>query len=283
MYKIVAKDNLAPEIVRFEVAASEVAAKAQPGHFLIVRVDEKAERIPLTIADYDREQGTITIIVQEVGFSSRQICNLEVGDGFLDLVGPLGEPIETEGYDKVVCVGGGLGVAPLYPKAKSLAQQGTEVVNILGAQTAEKLILEDEFKELSDRLYIATDDGSQGHEGFVTGVLEELLEQENDFELAIAIGPMIMMEAVADLTAEYSLDTIVSLNTLMVDGTGMCGGCRVTVGEETKFACVDGPAFDGHLVDFDEQLRRQQFYTEQEEEAKQCQHAGGEHQCHKRN
>ncbi|GAB6137896.1 sulfide/dihydroorotate dehydrogenase-like FAD/NAD-binding protein [Halanaerobaculum tunisiense] len=283
MYRIFAKEILAPTITKLQVKAPEVAAKAKPGHFLIVRVDEKAERIPLTIADYNRRQGTITIIVQEVGFSSGQICNLEVGNGFLDLVGPLGNPIKTESYDKVVCIGGGLGVAPLYPKAKSLAQQETEVVSILGAQTEEKLILEDEFKELSDRLYIATDDGSYGHEGFVTEVLAELLEEANDFDLAIAIGPMIMMKAVADLTAEYNLDTIVSLNSLMVDGTGMCGGCRVTVGDETKFACVDGPAFDGHLVDFDEQLRRQQFYTEQEEEAKQCQHAGGEHQCHKRN
>lgn len=282
MYRILDKEVIAVKIVKLKVEAPEVAAKAKPGHFLIVRVNEKAERIPLTIADYNQQEGTVTIIVQEVGFSSRQICNLEVGEGFLDLVGPLGEPIKTEGYNKVVCIGGGLGNAPLYPKAKSLKEHGTEVVSILGAQTADKLILEEEFDEISDELYIATDDGSKGHEGFVTEVLEDLLKQKDDFELAIAIGPMIMMKVVSELTAKYDLETIVSLNSLMVDGTGMCGGCRVTVGEETKFACVDGPAFDGHLVDFDEQLRRQQFYADQEEEVKQCQHAGGEHQCHKK-
>ncbi|GAB6099023.1 sulfide/dihydroorotate dehydrogenase-like FAD/NAD-binding protein [Halanaerocella petrolearia] len=281
MYKILAKDKLAPEIVRLEVAASEVAAKAQPGHFLIVRVDEQAERIPLTIADYNRDQGTITIIIQEVGFSSRQICKLDEGDAFLDLVGPLGEPIETKDYDKVVCIGGGLGNAPLYPKAKSLKEHGAEVVSILGAQTAEKLILEEEFNDISDELYIATDDGSKGHEGFVTDVLEELLESGEEFELAIAIGPMIMMKFVSKLTAQYDLETMVSLNSLMIDGTGMCGGCRVTVDNETKFACVDGPAFDGHLVDFDEQLSRQQFYVKHESEVEECGHAGGEYQCHK--
>ncbi|WP_041608047.1 sulfide/dihydroorotate dehydrogenase-like FAD/NAD-binding protein [Halobacteroides halobius] len=283
MYKIIKNKVLAPMITKLEVKAPEVAAKAKPGHFLIVRVDEQAERIPLTIADYNRDKGTITIIIQEVGFSSRQICNLDKGDAFLDLVGPLGEPIETKDYDKVVCIGGGLGNAPLYPKAKSLKEHGAEVVSILGAQTAAKLILEEEFNEVSDKLYIATDDGSKGKEGFVTDILEELLEAGEEFELAIAIGPMIMMKAVSELTAKYDLETMVSLNSLMIDGTGMCGGCRVTVAGETKFACVDGPAFDGHLVDFDEQLRRQQFYKEHEAKVKQqSEHAGGEHQCHKK-
>ncbi|MBM7557883.1 sulfide/dihydroorotate dehydrogenase-like FAD/NAD-binding protein [Halanaerobacter jeridensis] len=275
MYEIVEKNKLAPEIFHFEVKAPEIAAKAQAGHFLILRAVEKAERIPLTIADYDREQGTIDIVVQEVGYSSQQICDFEEGEAFLDVVAPLGNPIETEDYDRVICVAGGLGAAPLYPKVKSLVDHGAEVTTILGAQRAEKLIWEDRFADLSEDLYIATDDGSRGTEGFVTNVLEELLSEDNDYDAVIAIGPMIMMQAVSDLTAEYDLKTIVSLNTLMVDGTGMCGGCRVTVGEETKFACVDGPAFDGHEVDFEEQRRRKKFYEEHEEEIEEH-HVGGE-------
>jgi ferredoxin--NADP+ reductase len=264
VYKILEKEVLAPKITKFKVLAPNVAAKAQPGHFLIVRVDEQAERIPLTIADYDRQEGSVTIIVQEVGYSSEEICKLEAGDSFLDLVGPLGEHIETENYKKVVCVAGGLGAAPLYPKAKSLSEEGTEVITILGARTKELIILEEDFAELSQQLYISTDDGSKGHQGFVTDVLKEVLEENDDIDLVITIGPMIMMKFVSELTKEYGVNTMVSLNSLMVDGTGMCGGCRVTVGGETKFACVDGPAFDGHLVDFDEQLRRQQFYSDHE-------------------
>lgn len=280
MYKILKKEVLAPEITRFKVAAPEIAASAEPGHFIIVRVDEKAERIPLTIADYDKKEGNITIIVQAVGFSSRQICNLEAGDSFLDLVGPLGKHISTEGYKKVICVAGGLGAAPLYPKAKSLAENGAEIITILGARTGELLILEEEFSALSKELYITTDDGSRGRKGFVTDALRDLLEEDSDIDLVIAIGPMVMMKFVSELTKPYGVKTMVSLNSLMVDGTGMCGGCRVTVGGETKFACVDGPAFDGHLVDFDEQLRRQRFYARYEEEAKVHGHAGGEYQCH---
>lgn len=264
MYKVLEKEILAPKITRFKVLAPEVAAKAEPGHFLIVRVDEKAERIPLTIADYDRQEGSVTIIVQEVGFSSQQICNLDEGDKFLDLVGPLGEHIETGDYNKVVCVAGGLGAAPLYPKAKSLKEEGTEVITILGARDAESLILEDNFDKLSQQLYISTDDGSKGQQCFVTDVLDDILKENDDIDLVIAIGPMIMMKFVSELTKEYGVNTMVSLNSLMVDGTGMCGGCRVTIGGETKFACVDGPAFDGHLVDFDEQLRRQKFYSDHE-------------------
>lgn len=275
MYKIVTKNKLAPDIFYFEVEAPEVAAKAKPGHFLILRAVETAERIPLTIADYDRENGTIAIVVQKVGFSSKQICSFAEGEEFLDLVGPLGNAMETEGYDQVVCIAGGLGAAPLYPKVKSLHKHGAEVTTILGAQTAAKLILTEEFSKLSSELYFATDDGSQGKEGFVTDVLAELLAENKDYDLAIAIGPMIMMEAVAELTAEYNLKTIVSLNTLMVDGTGMCGGCRVTVGGETKFACVDGPAFNGHEVDFAEQKRRKKFYQEHETEMKEH-NVGGE-------
>ncbi|WP_018249962.1 sulfide/dihydroorotate dehydrogenase-like FAD/NAD-binding protein [Orenia marismortui] len=264
MYKIIAKEELAPKIVKFKVLAPKVAIKAKPGHFLIVRVDEQAERIPLTIADYNRKEGSVTIIVQEVGYSSKEICALEEGDSFLDLVGPLGEHIETENYNKVVCVAGGLGAAPLYPKAKSLVGEGTDIISILGARTEELVILEDDFDEISNQLYISTDDGSKGHQGFVTDVLKDILEDNDNIDLVIAIGPMIMMKFVSELTKEYGVNTMVSLNSLMVDGTGMCGGCRVTVGGETKFACVDGPAFDGHLVDFDEQLRRQKFYNEHE-------------------
>jgi len=278
VYQILEKKVLAPKITSLKVDAPEIAAKAEPGHFLIVRVDEESERIPLTIADFDREQGTLNIIIQEVGFSSKQICNLTEGDVFRDVVGPLGNYISTERYSKVVCVGGGLGVAPLYPKAKSLQENGAEVISILGAKTSEMLIMEDEFKAISDQLMISTDDGSQGRQGFVTDILKDKLEENNDIDLVIAIGPMIMMKFVSKLTKNYGVQTLVSLNSLMVDGTGMCGGCRVTVGEETKFACVDGPVFDGHLVDFDEQMRRQTFYGDYEQEA--LSHAGGEYQCH---
>ena len=275
MYQIVEKNKLAPEIFHFAVKAPDIAAKAQAGHFLILRAVETAERIPLTIADYNRDKGTIDIVVQVVGFSSQQICAFAEGEEFLDVVGPLGNPIETEDYDRVICVAGGLGAAPLYPKVNSLVDHGAEVTTILGAQTGEKIIWEDKFSDLSAELYLATDDGSRGTKGFVTNVLSELLTEDDNYDAVIAIGPMIMMEAVSDLTAEYNLKTIVSLNTLMVDGTGMCGGCRVTVGEETKFACVDGPAFDGHQVDFAEQRRRKKFYTDHEEKIEEHQ-VGGE-------
>ncbi|MCK8817513.1 sulfide/dihydroorotate dehydrogenase-like FAD/NAD-binding protein [Natroniella sulfidigena] len=268
MYQILEKEELAPKIKKFAIEAPQIAAKAEPGHFLIVRVDEFAERIPLTIADYDREQGSVTIIVQEVGFSSQQICELEAGDSFLDVVGPLGKPIETAGYERVICIAGGLGSAPLYPKVKSLAKEGVELITILGAQTEELLILEEDLAELSHKLYITTDDGSKGKEGFVTDQLDEILAEDDQFDLVIAIGPMIMMKFVAEVTKEYGIDTMVSLNSLMVDGTGMCGGCRVTVGGETKFSCVDGPAFDGHLVDFDEQLQRSKIYQDKEDKVK---------------
>ncbi|MTI59307.1 MAG: sulfide/dihydroorotate dehydrogenase-like FAD/NAD-binding protein [Firmicutes bacterium] len=286
MYQILEKEVLAPQIFSFTIDAPEIAAKAEPGHFLIVRVSEKSERIPLTIADFNRKQGALKIIVQEVGFSSKEICNLNVGDGFLDVVGPLGNHISTEGYSRVICVGGGLGAAPLYPKAKSLSDNGTTVISILGAKSSEMLIMEDEFKNISAQLLISTDDGSKGKQGFVTDILQELLDKnkrlsENEkgkIDLVIAIGPMIMMKSVAELTKDYGIETLVSLNSLMVDGTGMCGGCRVTIGGESKFACVDGPVFDGHQVDFEEQMRRQNFYKDYEAEA--LNHAGGEHKCH---
>jgi len=269
VYEIIEKKSLAPEIVLLEIEAKEIAAKAEPGHFLIVRVDEYAERIPLTIADYNKLEGTITVIIQEVGFSSQQISNLKIGDQFLDVVGPLGQPISTDGYDRVVAVAGGLGAAPLYPKVKSLVEHDSEVLTVLGARNKDYLILEEGFAELSQELYLTTDDGSKGQEGFVTAPLEDILSNEDDIDLVIAIGPMIMMKSVAELTKEYNIDTIVSLNSLMIDGTGMCGGCRVTVDGETKFSCVDGPAFDGHQVDYNEQLRRQNLYQDYEAEAEE--------------
>ena len=264
MNQIVDKKELASDIVQFRVKAPEIAAKARPGHFLIVRAKEKSERIPLTIADYDRDEGTVMIIVQEVGFSSREIANFKPGEAFQDLVGPLGQAVELDGWDQVVCVGGGLGAAPLYPKVKELRERADQVITILGAATAEKLILVEEFRDHSDQLYLATDDGSRGREGFVTDVLQEVITQNEGLDLVVAAGPMVMMKAVSGLTAGPGIKTLVSLNSIMVDGTGMCGGCRVTVGEETKFACVDGPVFDGHQVDFEEQIKRKQFYTDQE-------------------
>jgi len=273
VYRIITKEILAPNITRFVVVAPDIAAKAEPGHFIIVRAREKSERIPLTIADYSREERTLTIIIQEVGCSSKEISQFSVGESFSDVVGPLGNPISVDNYEKVFCVAGGLGAAPLYPKAKALAEKGAELTTIIGARNKDLIILEDEFKEICQELYLATDDGSRGRKGFVTDILEELLEKEKP-DLVIAIGPMIMMKAACDLTARYGVKTIVSLNSLMVDGTGMCGGCRVTVGGETRFACVDGPAFDGHQVDFEEQIRRQKFYAKQEKEA-----LGGECQC----
>ncbi|MCK8824993.1 sulfide/dihydroorotate dehydrogenase-like FAD/NAD-binding protein [Fuchsiella alkaliacetigena] len=271
MAKILAKRKLAPEIYFFEVAAPLVAAKAQPGHFVIVRADQTGERIPLTIVDYDREGGTIDLVVQRVGASTQELASLAVGDSFLDLLGPLGEPVEIEKIGTVVCVAGGLGVAPVYPKAKYLKEAGNEVINIVGARTAEMVIMKEEMSEVADEIYFSTDDGSLGHEGFVTEVLDSLLAEGKEVDEVIAVGPAIMMKGVAEVTAKYDVDTIVSLNPIMVDGTGMCGGCRVTVGEETKFACVEGPAFDGHLVDFDELMRRQGHYQSKEEKA--------EHKC----
>lgn len=279
MFEILEKEVLAPTMKRIVVEAPEIARKAQPGNFIILRVDEKGERIPLTIADYDREKGTITLIFQEVGFTTKHLGTLEAGDRILDLVGPLGQPMQLEGYQKAVCIGGGSGTALLYPKTKALYEEGTYVITITGARTEELLILEKELAEVSNELYLATDDGSKGHHGFVTDVLQEVLAKNDDVDLIIAIGPVPMMKAVSEITRGSGIKTIVSLNSIMVDGTGMCGGCRVTVGGETKFTCVDGPAFDGHQVDFDELMRRLNYYREQEEEVMHH-HAGGECKCH---
>lgn len=265
MYQILEKEVLAPTIKKLKVKAPLIAEKTQPGNFIILRVDEKGERIPLTVADYEREEGIISIIFQEVGYSTKLLGRMEKGDYIKDIVGPLGHHIEMEGYDKVVLLGGGSGTALLYPKVRGFYEQGAEVISITGARTKNLIILEDELNEYSDRVYIATDDGSYGHHGFVTDILEDLLEEEDDIDLVVAIGPVPMMKAVADMTEEYGIETIVSLNTIMVDGTGMCGACRVTVGGERKFTCVDGPSFDAHQVDFEELMNRLDFYQNEED------------------
>lgn len=265
MYEILEKEVLAPTIKKLKVKAPLIAKKTKPGNFIILRVDEKGERIPLTVAEYESEKGIITIIFQEVGYSTKLLGKMDKGDQIQDIVGPLGHHIMMEGYEKVVLLGGGSGTALLYPKVKGFYQQGAEVISITGARTENLIILEDELKENSDRLYIATDDGSYGHHGYVTDILADLLEEEDDIDLVVAIGPVPMMKAVADMTEEHGVKTIVSLNSIMVDGTGMCGACRVTVGGERKFTCVDGPSFDAHKVDFKELMNRLDFYQNEED------------------
>lgn len=266
MYPIVKKRLLAQNIKLLEVHAPEVARKAQAGQFVILRIDEPGERIPLTIADYDRQRGTITTIFQEVGYTTQQLGRLEEGDFLADFVGPLGRPTEIENYGRVVCVGGGVGVAPIYPIARALKAAGNEVISIIGARSRELLILEEEMRAVSDELLVATDDGSYGHKGFVTDLLAQVL-QEKQVDRVWGIGPAVMMKAVCEVTRRFGVTTIVSLNPIMVDGTGMCGACRVSVGGETKFACVDGPEFDGHQVDWELALRRLSQYKEEEARA----------------
>lgn len=278
MFKIHRKKQLGPGLKLFDIEAPLVAKKAKPGQFVILRIRENGERIPLTIADYDPDKGTVTVIFQEVGKTTKELGRLNEGDSIADFLGPLGVPVEFPNYRRVLAVGGGVGVAPLYPKVKMLHEQGVEVITIIGAKNKDMLILEDEMRAVSDELYVCTDDGSKGHHGFVTDVLKQILEKDADFDEVIAIGPAIMMKFVCEITKAYKLKTMVSLNPIMVDGTGMCGGCRVTVGNETKFACVDGPAFDGHLVDFDELMRRQSIYKDEEKLALE-RAEGREHKC----
>jgi len=265
MYKIVRKKVLNPSVTLMDIYAPGVAKKAQPGQFIILRVDEKGERIPLTIADFDREKGTVTIIFQLVGATTMQLAEMEEGQYIQDFTGPLGKASEFHGCKKVAVVGGGLGTAIAYPQAKHLKEMGVEVDSIIGFRNKDLIILEDEMSAASSRLFVATDDGSNGNKGFVTDILKKLIEEGNQYDLVIAIGPLIMMKMVSMLTKQYGIKTIVSMNPIMVDGTGMCGSCRLTVGGKTKFACVDGPDFDGHEVDFDEAMRRQQMYKAQEE------------------
>ncbi|MDD4378296.1 MAG: sulfide/dihydroorotate dehydrogenase-like FAD/NAD-binding protein [Eubacteriales bacterium] len=264
MYTIVRKKILNSQVNLMEIDAAAIARKAEPGQFIILRVNENGERIPLTIADFDREKGTVTIIFQEVGKTTKLLGTLNEGDALLDFVGPLGVASHLDGLKKVAVIGGGLGTAIAYPQAKKLYNMGSEVHVISGFRNKDLVILEDELKAVSNHLSIMTDDGSNGNKGFVTDTLRELIEEGNRYDLVIAIGPVIMMKVVSQLTKEYGIKTVVSMNSVMIDGTGMCGGCRLTVGGETKFACVDGPDFDGHLVDFDEAIRRQSMYKPQE-------------------
>jgi ferredoxin--NADP+ reductase len=264
MYKVVSKKKLAPNITRFSVQAPAVAESRKPGQFVVIRACEEGERVPLTIVDSDPEAGTIDLIIQDAGYSTHQLCGMEPGDNLLDVLGPLGKPTEIQNYGTVVCVGGGVGTAVLYPIVKAMKEEGNEVITIIGARTKELVILEEELKEYSDELIVTTDDGSYGIEGFGSTVLKNMLEEGREINFVVAIGPTLMMKAVAEVTRPYEIKTIASLNSIMIDGTGMCGGCRVTVGDETKFACVDGPEFDAHLVDFDEQISRHQYYKDQE-------------------
>ena len=264
MAKIITKRRLNPTVTLMEVSAPLIAKKALPGQFIILRVDEKGERIPLTIADYDREKGTITIIFQKVGLTTELLDTLEEGDDILDFVGPLGRPTELEGVQKVAVVGGGVGCAIAYPQAKYLHEHGVAVDVIAGFRSKDIVILEEEFQAACDHFYLTTDDGSYGEKGLVTDKLKALIEAGNQYDAVIAIGPIIMMKFVCKTTEPYRIKTLVSLNPIMIDGTGMCGGCRVSVGGEVKFACVDGPDFDGHQVDFDELMTRNGAYKERE-------------------
>lgn len=264
MYKITAKEDLAPNITRFSVEAPEVARSRKPGQFVVVRADETSERVPLTIVDSDPEKGTIDLIIQKAGFSTTCLVGYEVGEGFLDILGPLGRPTDMENYGTVVCVGGGVGTAVLYPIVKGLKEAGNKVITINGARNKELVILEKELAEVSDELIITTDDGSYGIKGFGSTILQGLIDDKTKIDFVVAIGPTMMMKAVAEVTRPYGIKTIVSLNAIMIDGTGMCGGCRVTVGDEIKFACVDGPEFDAHLVDFNEQIAKHHYYDQEE-------------------
>ena len=267
MYEILEKKVLSATVKLMKIKAPLVAKKALAGQFIILRIDEKGERIPLTIADYDRKNGTITVIFMEVGETTKQLGKMNVGDNILNFAGPLGQPSEIEKYGTVVCIGGGVGIAPLYPIIRELKKAGNYVISILGARNEKLLMLEKEIEGFSDELHICTDDGSKGTKGFVSNVLQTIIDEGKKIDVVWAIGPVIMMKVVADLTKKYDIKTIVSLNPIMVDGTGMCGGCRVSVGGETKFACVDGPEFDGHLVDFNNLMLRNRRFVEEEKHA----------------
>ena len=279
-YKIVKKADLNSQIYLMEIEAPLVARKAAPGQFVILRIDEKGERVPFTIADFDKEKGTVTVIIQAVGKTTRDLSKLNEGDTILDFAGPLGIPTPLEGLKKVAVIGGGLGTAIAYPQAKKLKELGAEVTAISGFRSKEYIILEDEMNAVSDKLIVTTDDGSNGLQGFVTDRLREELESGEKYDEVIAIGPLVMMRAVCNLTKKFGIPTTVSMNPVMIDGTGMCGGCRVIVGGETKFACVDGPDFDGHKIDWDAAIKRQQMFKAYEKrscEEGKCRLTGKEH------
>lgn len=277
MHEILFKEELGPDIWLYRFRAPEVAAYRQPGQFVILRISEEGERIPITIADVDKEEGTVTLIVQSVGKTTLQLAQMKAGDSIPDITGPLGLPTHIENLGSVLCVGGGIGIAPLYPVAKAMREAGNGIVSIIGARSAELLILEEEMASVSDQMVITTDDGTRGSCGLVTDSIRELVDAGGVFQQCVAMGPPIMMKCVSELTKELGIPTIVSLNPIMVDGTGMCGCCRVTVGGDTKFACVDGPEFDGHLVDFDELMMRLSTYRT--EERTSLEHFIGETGC----
>jgi ferredoxin--NADP+ reductase len=286
MFKILERNELAANIYQMVVEAPRVAAGCLPGQFLIVRVDEEGERIPLTICDYDREKGTVEIVVQSIGAETNQIAKMQAGDSFADVVGPLGNPSDLTKEDpeelknkKIVFIAGGVGTAPVYPQAKWLKEHGVTADVIIGAKNKDLVILEERFKTVCN-LYVTTDDGSYGRSGMVTKCLEDLVAEGHQYDLCIAIGPMIMMKFVCKLTKELNIPTIVSMNTIMVDGTGMCGACRLTVGDQVKFACVDGPEFDGHLVDFDQAMNRMKLYKNEETRLKLAEEEGKTHKGH---
>ena len=267
MFRILNKEVLNPTVTKMDIEAPLIAKKAEPGQFIILRVDEEGERIPLTIADFDREAGSVSIIFQVVGATTQRLNRKEAGEYLQDFVGPLGTKSEVEGLKKVAVVGGGVGCAIAYPVAKKLHQLGAQVHSIVGFRNKDLVILEKDFEAVSDKLLIQTDDGSYGEKGLVTDALKKLIESGEQYDEVIAIGPLIMMKFVAKLTKEYGIKTVVSMNPIMIDGTGMCGGCRLTVGGKTKFACVDGPDFDGHEVDFDEAMARAAMYKSFERQA----------------
>ena len=270
MYRIATKRALHETVTLMEVEAPYIAKKAKPGQFIILRIDENGERIPLTVAGTDPERGTVTIIFQKVGYTTKRLDCLNEGDSILDFVGPLGVASHLDGMKKVAVIGGGLGVAIAYPQAKALHDLGAEVDVIVGFRNTELMILMDELKAASTNLYVMTDDGSNGHKGFVTSALEEQLNAGKQYDHVIAIGPLVMMRAVCKLTEQYNIPTVISMNPIMIDGTGMCGCCRVTVGGQMKFACVDGPDFDGHQVDWDEAIARSRMYRKEEAESLEC-------------
>lgn len=268
MFTVIRRVEMSGGVILNEIKAPRIAVKALPGQFVILKSHEDGERVPLTIADSNKEKGTITVVYIVVGNSTQQFSQLQEGDCFSDVIGPLGKPTHIEKRGKIVCVGGGSAVAVLHPITRAMKEAGNQVKCIIGSKTKDLLILEEEMRAASNELHVCTDDGSYGHKGFVTDVLKDILDK-GDVQQVVAIGPVPMMRAICNLTRGYDVPTLVSLNPIMVDGTGMCGGCRVTVGGETRFACVDGPEFDGHLVDFDELQLRQQAYREQEKESRE--------------
>lgn len=264
MFRIVDKKVMSPVTKLMEIYAPDIAAKAEPGQFIMLTIDAFGERIPLTIADFDRQAGTVTVVFQEVGNTTKRLGLLDIGDSLKNFAGPLGNATELGGIKKVVIIGGGLGTAIAYPQAKKLYNNGAEITSILGFRSSEHVIMLNEMEKVSHKLFLVTDDGSSGEKGFVTNVLSKLLLEGEKYDAVIAIGPVVMMRAVCNVTRPYEIKTIVSMNPIMIDGTGMCGGCRVTVDGKVKFACIDGPDFDGHKVDFDEAVRRQAMYKREE-------------------